>query len=246
MSQQNTTPDTPHLYIQAADGEVTIRHGQARPEVVAERVTVNGTITAPADWVTGKIASGYDYFTNDCHAVVNRDAGTITFRSNDEHQTEGGHTVTGRLSEATALQALAINTSRTYTAKKLGQLLKMNRSLFADREENLKIVSDLQRFRATVTQELEKADDTKGNKLYHFEQRVKTEFDLRFTLKTPIYKGQEPVSFRVDIMFDVSDGSVEYWLDSVGLKDLQDIFRDRIIDRELVRLADKNITIIDQ
>ena len=238
--------DTPHLYIQADGGEVVIRHGDARPEVIAKRTKLSGTITAPADWVEQKKAATYIYEEDWCHVVINRDKGTIVFRSNDEDATEGGHTITGRLELATALSALNINSKRTYTAKQLGELLKMNRSLFADREENLKTVTDLQRFRATVTQELEKGDDLKGNKLYHFEQRVETEFDLRFKLATPIWKGQEPATFGVEIRYDVTDGNVVYWLESVELKDLQDTQLDTIIDTQIARLREMGMPVIEQ
>ncbi|MCP9237176.1 hypothetical protein [Lewinella sp. JB7] len=227
-------------------GEYTVRYGEAEPVIVAKRIHISGTITAPADWAEQKETAGYSYLPEEHHAVVDRDGGTIVFMSNDEQASPGGHTITGKLRPATALDGLHINTQRTYTAKELGALLKMNRALFADRDENMAIVTSLQKFRATVTQELEKNNDLRGNVLHHFEQRVSSEFNLTFKLTTPIYKGQPARSFGVEIRYDVCDSAVTYWLESVELKELQDTERDAIIDHEIGRLRALDVPIVEQ
>ncbi len=244
MSNENQ--EKIHLSVETVDGEITIRHGAAAPIIQKTRLSLSGTILAPADWVAQKLEASYPYFNDYCHVVVDRDHRTIKFVSNDEGMMDGGHTITGQLEDPTALRALHINTNRTYSAKQLGDLLKMNRSLFTDRDENLATVTALQRFKATVTQEMEKNDDLSGNKLYHFEQRVQSEFNLGFMLSTPIFKGQPTQSFRVEIRYDVADGGVSYWLESVKLKDLQDTQSDRIIEAEIARLRAAGMPTIEK
>lgn len=129
------------------------------------------------------------------------------------------------------------NSSRTF-------MLKMNRIYFADRDENMAIVSSLEKLRVRVTQEIENGNDFKGNKKHLFEQNVQHEIRLQFTLVVPLYKGQEKKSFLVDVNFDITDGNTVFWLESVDLKELMETERIRIIDSQISKMG--GLTIIYQ
>jgi hypothetical protein len=235
-----------HMNFTCDDSSVTIRHGKADPLPVPKRIELAGVLSSPAEWLDQKRKADYNFTTYYCHAIANREELWLQLVTNDEHESFGGHTITGRLEVARDLKELRINTQSKMSVKQLIQLLKMNRSLFADRDDNLAIVTSLQRFKAVVTQEVEKNDDLRGNKLHHFEQRVSSEFNLSFKLAMPVYKGLEPSMFCVEILFDVTDGSVVYWLESVELKDLQDTVRDQVFNAAIARLREHDITVIEQ
>ncbi|MEL6667954.1 MAG: hypothetical protein AAFP08_03235, partial [Bacteroidota bacterium] len=162
------------------------------------------------------------------------------FETNDTEDKHGGYVVTGKLNPSSQVRSLGINNeNQIYTAKTLGRKLKMNRALFADRDKSMEIITKLQKFKATVTQELEKEDDLSGNKLYHFEQKVQSQFKMEFALSTPIYQGLDKKTFKVQVRFDVTDGSVTYWLESPELKELQDKDRESIIANQVDRFKNQ-------
>ncbi|MEL6357618.1 MAG: hypothetical protein AAFQ37_11885, partial [Bacteroidota bacterium] len=141
------------------------------------------------------------------------------------------------------IKELNINNEQTLSAKVLAKQLKFRRSYFVDKDENARVIAALTKFKARVTQDLEKEDDLSGNKKFLYEQKLESEFNESFQLCIPIWKGEEKQTFTVDIRFDVADGTVVFWLESVYLKELQDKQRDEIIDREIKRFGD--LTVIE-
>ena len=229
------------------DSNVATLYTGTAPELpTAKRVKRTGTITAPANWMDGKVAAGYEFNKAYMHAVVNSDDGTIELVSNDENEEHGGQTIVGKLKPHTATDRLGINTNREYSAAELMKTLKMNRSLFADRDENLAVVQSLGKFKGSVTKQIEQHDDLSGNEMFHFEQSVSSEFNLSFTLECAVYKGEPKARFKVDIRFSIASKSVTYWLESPELAEIQDTQRAEALAETAERLMGHEITIIYQ
>lgn len=231
----------PKVVIQQGENEkdVNVRFGDLPPVRESVGVSYSGIIKAPADWYTGKVTNELEIKKSDITIVA--EPLSIKLICNEFNE-EIRYVITGTLEESKDLKAFGINTSRKYTNSELAQLLKMNRYHFKKMDENHLIVKNLNQFKAKVVQEIENANDFKGNKKMLFEQQVDAELKLSFKLDIPLYSGEPKSVFSVDIEFDVTDGGVTYWLSSPELKDLQTKDGNSIIGRELKRF--EGLTII--
>jgi len=222
--------DNIKLSINPQGDELIIREGEALPLKWPDNLRINGTIDAPAIFYDGK-GGNYDWTKG--HVEVEKDTITLLW---GHHEHDGKLTVVGKLEHEPDLLRFSINSSRTFHQKELANMLKMNRIFFLDRDENMSIVSSLEKLRVRVTQEIENGNDFKGNKKHLFEQNVQHDIKLQFTLMLPIYKGQDYRSFIVDVNFDITDGSTVFWLESVDLKELQEKERIRILESQIKKL----------
>jgi hypothetical protein len=57
-------------------------------------------------------------------------------------------------------------------------------------------------------------------------------------MSIPLFKGQEPKRFRVEICFDTTEGSVKFWLESVEMAELIDIESERLLKLQAQHCAD--------
>jgi len=230
--------DNIKLTVTPQTNELIIREGSALPLKWPDNLKITGTIDAPAIFYRGK-GENYDWTRG--HVEVTKDTITLLW---GHHENDGKLVVVGKLEQDPDLVKFGINSSRTFHQKELANMLKMNRIYFADRDENMGIVSSLEKLRVRVTQEIENGNDFKGNKKHLFEQNVQHEIRLQFTLVVPLYKGQEKKSFLVDVNFDITDGNTVFWLESVDLKELIETERIRIIDSQISKMG--GLTIIYQ
>jgi len=217
-----------------SDGEIIIRTGSALPVEPERNESFNTILKGPAIFYHNK---SKNYVWTRAHLLVDRKNYKLTLNTG-EHESHGVATVTGKLNPNGELGAFKINTMKTWTAKELSDFLKMRRFFFTDREENMKIVQSLNDIKLRVVKEIESSNDFKGQKKHHFEQSVQHEFKLSFTLNIPIFYGTDPSTFKVDINLDVTDAGVQFWLESVELKELEQDMVDRLIDTELSKFGD--------
>lgn len=220
------------INIEQSSNELIIREGQALELSHPTNFNLTGTITAPRIFYQKK-KDNYDWK----HGAVTVTDHAIVLHWG-EHEAYGNLSVHGILKEDNALKIFGINSGHKHTQKSLGSLLKMNRVYFESRQENMQVVSNLERFKARVSQEIESGNDFKGNKKQLFEQQVQHDLQLSFSLSVPIYAGQSPRSFKVEINFDITDGSPIFWLESADLKEIQETERKRILDAEIQGFED--------
>lgn len=222
---------------------LTIREGEAAPIIQPRPIAVEGTIAAPADWYEGKKRNGFVFDLSRLHVLFSIERRVITLKSED-HISEHGDTITGKVRDFAPLTEFGINARRKHTPKELAAFLKMMRSLFVDGEANRRIVANLNNLIVAVDRKIQDTNDFRGNKVAAFEQKVKTEIDLNFNLSSPLFVGGEKLTFNVEIMLDVTDAGVRLWLESAELKELQDTEAARLMNAELERLA--GLTLIEQ
>lgn len=235
--------EQPTINVTPTNDTLIIRTGQADPVVVRDKVVINGTISAPADWYEGKTQNGYFFGLDQTHVVFSYDAREITLITEDEHSSFG-HKITGKLSKNPELKVFAINSNKKFSPKELASLLKMNRVSFQDREQNMRIVKSLNDLRIAVERKIQDTNDFRGNKVASFEQEVKTAIDLTFNLNLPVFTGGEVSTFSVEVNLDVTDAGVTVWLESVDLKEIEDRMAREMMDSVLERLS--SLTTIEQ
>ena len=109
----------------------------------------------------------------------------------------------------------------------------------------MNIVTKLKNFTAEVSQKIDAIDDKQGTKQLSFMQKVSHEVQLYFILSTPVILGAtRSLKFKVDIHFDLRDKAVEFWLESVELKEATDQIKTDIISEQIDRFQ-KLIPVIE-
>lgn len=180
----------------------------AAPKRLDERppvqTNIEGTISAPAEFLQKRIPeiNGFK-----CHVLVNEDKGEITLVINEDDPYKIG-AVTGKITTDPTLIEFGINTKKEWEPVQLGQFMKMNRSYFENREENMALVTELLNFEAKVNSKVEKKNNEKGEFSDSFSGVVTSNLPGKFRLKIPIFKGGARETIEVEFMADVRGRSV--------------------------------------
>lgn len=239
--------DNIEINVQSANGEIRI--GDLPPVIIRKDYTFKGFIKAPYAYFSRKNAlSNGDQMLFDLFMMVvevNRAAMSITFKE-DNHSTEGSALITGSASITSELTALGINTTKKYSGLQLSDALRMNRLLFALPDDCVRIVSALRDFKAKIEQDIQAADDKKGNKTTSFDQRIQQPHDLRFTLNWPVISGEPKTKFQVEINYDVRDKAIECWLESVEMHEAIQEQCQALIDGQIALFQEAGLTIVEQ
>lgn len=125
------------------------------------------------------------------------------------------------------------NTSQAWQPVPLAMFMKMNRSFFTSKEENMKYVSTLMNYKATIEQKVERNRNEKGDITDNFQQVVNSNLPQVFHLSIPIFKGYPKESIEVETFANVDGRDVRFALLSPGANDTLEDLRDKAIDEEL-------------
>lgn len=220
------------LHLKEGEKEIHMREGALPAIEVQQPVGYNATISAPGiffkvraqDVVAEKSIITYSYEQQfiklDCDPSVRLSP-----------------KITGKLEANPVIASFGINTQKKYTVKDLISFLKLNSFYFNDKDACMAIVANLQKFKADVQIKIEASDDNRGNKKNLDETSVTTDVPLDFTLKFPLFKGQPDFSFKAEVCFEVRDGGITLWLESVELAAAFLNVRKGIIDAEVAKFA---------
>ena len=211
--------------------EVIIRTGEALKPHDPEKVLIRGVIESPFVWLE-KRKDTIDQ--GECSVIVNRDDMEIGLRIN-EHDFFSD-TIYGNLTLSQEFKKFGINSGDYITGLELSDLIRMNRSCFADKAKAMELVTIMRNFKGTVTREIEASDDKKGNRLAYVRQVVEGNQPPSFELCIPIFKGQPKQSFTVEI--DIDPDTLKGTLVSPDAKDIIDEKRDELMDDVIVRIAE--------
>lgn len=129
------------------------------------------------------------------------------------------------------LEKFGINSGNQFTTFALANFIRLNRHFFETKDVALKLVTELQNFKAKVDKEIEASDDKKANVKMMLVQKVTSNIPTEFTILVPLFIGTKPVPIKVEIDIDANDLSCS--LVSPELKELIDNESKAIIDLEL-------------
>jgi hypothetical protein len=207
--------------------ELVIREGQA--EIIREPKIVNlsGTIETPKEYLAKRKVSG-QFEAKNCHVIFSYQKLFITFIVNESNHFSS--TITGKAEVNPELLKFGINHSKIWTKNELKQFLKMNRAFFKDIDSAMKIITNLEKFSASVQTQIDDHKDDRGNKNQHLQVKVDANIDLNFVLSMPIFIGQANTTFQVEICFDVRDNAISIWLESPELQEAMISQRQKLID----------------
>ena len=234
--------DNEKLQINLAPGmskaELVIREGAAPKELEPKapvKTNLKGVIGAVVEYLKKRINAG-QFEQKDCHILVNRDTIEITLITNeaDEYRRRNH----GQIELNPKFIEFGINANKVWTPTELGLFIKMNRAFFADRNENMKLVSSLMNFTADVNNKIERAVKENGNRTDNFAQMVSSNLPDSFTIQMPIFKGMPPETIEVETFAQVNGREVAFVLLSPGAQATLEDLRDKVIDEQLEQIRE--------
>jgi hypothetical protein len=128
--------------------------------------------------------------------IVNREAIKLSLVINEDDEYTRGQ-IDGTLEFHPKFVEFGINTGKVWTPTGLGLFFKMNRAFFPDKSVNMKLVTDLMNFSATVDNKIERSVKENGDRTDNFAQLVNSNLPESFTLNVPIFKGMASESLEV-------------------------------------------------
>jgi vacuolar-type H+-ATPase subunit I/STV1 len=125
-----------------------------------------------------------------------------------------------------------------WTPAKLGQFIRLNRGVFEERQECMKLVSQLKNFTAKAKAEIQKQRDPSGSTADVYRQEVESNLPKSFTVNLAIFKGTAKQSIEVEFDHYLKDGEVFLQLVSPGANELTETYRDQCIDDVLDKIRE--------
>lgn len=230
--------------------EVIFREGEA-PKVLDPKAPVkidlSGVIGAPVEFLTKRISEPGQINPKRCHVIVNREKLTVQLITAEDDEYLRG-SVKGSLSLHPKFEEFGINQKKIWEPSELGQFFKMNRSFFANREENMKLVTDLKNFSATVNSSMDRHTKENGSMKVSYGQVVNSNLPEAFTLNIPIFKGVTAVTLQVECYANIDGSDVFLQLFSPAANQLIEEMRDQVIDAQIeaIKQLSPEIAIIEQ
>lgn len=224
-------------------GEIVIREGKAVELHEPVKVVIAGTLDASARWLETRMRIGLINQGKN-HVLVDRENLSITLQCNENNHY--GSKISGSLIVSPEYKRLGINDGEYMTNFEMAELIKMNRSFFETKSIAMKLVTELQNFKAKVDKEVEKSDNNRGDKRLLVNQVVQSNLPEAFNIIIPLFKGTAKQTINVEVYINPSDLSCT--LVSPEANDLLEEMRDREMDAVLDRIKAvcPDIVIIEQ
>ncbi len=241
--------------------QINLAPGMEKAEVIIREVTkvnelevkapiklkLEGVIGSVVEFLSKRLDQKDQINQKRCHILVNRENISIklVFNENDEYLTGS---VTGTLAMHPKFEEFGINGYKVWTPSQLGMFFKMNKSFFADKSENMKLVHELMNYTATVNNSIQKAMKENGDRTDNFEQVVNSNLPKAFMLKIPIFKGFQAETLEVETFAQVNGREVAFILISPAANQAMEDVRDKVIDEQInaIRELCPDIPIIEQ
>lgn len=215
----------------AGVGEIIIREGEALKIHEPVKVAIAGTIDAPARWLETRMRLGLvNQGAN--HVLVDREKLSITLQCNENNHY--GSSISGKLIVSPEFKKFGINSGEYLTNFEMAELFKMNRSCFENKQVAMKLVTELQNFKAKVDKDIEKMDNNRGDRRLLINQAVQSNLPEHFNLCIPIFKGTPKQTINVEVYISPDDLSCT--LISAEVNDILDGLRDQSMNEVLDRI----------
>lgn len=225
--------------------EIIWRDGKAAHQLDPKEpqpVNIIGTIESPLRWLEKRVELIDQKQSN---ITVNRDKMTISLVDKETDFYNNG--IKGVLQPSKEMVEFGINTDKMWEPIKLSKFLKMHRAFFADKSENMMLVSTLKNFKAKVNQDIERSKEENGSKVDNYSQVVDYNLPKSFKLFIPLFKGFACEEIEVEIYADVDGRDVSLSLVSAGANEAIEEYKNKVIDEQLeaIRQIAPDIVIVE-
>jgi hypothetical protein len=143
--------------------------------------------------------------------------------------------ITGIMKLHEELKSYELNSGKRVEPSKMAEFLRTKMHYFLDRAEGMKLVKELQEFKAKVDKEIEKADGKRANVRQVYVQKVTSNIPTEFSLNLPLFVGGERIPIRVEI--DIDPFELNCVLIAPNLKEMIDTEVKAVIDEQLQLIA---------
>ena len=235
------------VHLPEGQNTLTILQGAAPAQLDQQapvKIDIKGVIFAPLNFLEKRVK---DIDQHKAHILVCRDKLQILLVINEDDAYTRG-TVLGKLSFSDIFMKLGINSGKAWIPEQLGQFLKLNRSFFVDRNENMKVVSALKSFTAKVDQDVQRETNEKGDRTFKFKQAVDSNIPEKFKLRIPVFSGGPSEEIEVETYATIDGTDVSIQLQSAGANDVVETTKATVITDviEKTRGIAPEIAIIEQ
>lgn len=209
---------------------IIIREGEAQPIHDPVKLNISGNIDTVHRFIEKRVAL---INQKQCHIKVSRSKKNASLHLVINETDHFSGSVTGTLSLDENFIEFGINTGKKYTLRDLSDFIKMHRFCFDDKDQAMKLVADLRNFKAKVNKDMEKVQDNRGNNKILFDQVVDSNVPESFILNMPIFKGDVPRKFKVEINIIPRDADMDCMLESPEANDIVADEMEKIITFQL-------------
>lgn len=231
-----------HVKIEQLEGTtLTVLQGNALPLVAPNKINIAGDIKTVSSFIAKRksagLVAGLQQIDKDKAIIaVDKEKKTITLSL--DPQNAFGAVITAKMEPNPDLEKFGINKNVQFSQKELVNLLKFSRLYFEDFDKHGSLLKAYQVFSAKTYTDLSGDSDNRGNKNFAFNKKVETGLPTSFVMNLPIFKGQDPKRFMVEICLDVTDAAASFWFESVELAELSEIEGSKILEQVLEACAD--------
>lgn len=241
--------------------QVNLAPGMTKAEIIVREVSVvnelpikapvkldiRGTIGSVSEFLSKRKDQEDQINQKRCHILVNREDISIKLVYNENDEYLFGN-IKGTLAEHPKFLEFGINTGKVWTPTELGMFFKMNRAFFIDKSENMKLVTELMNFTATVNNSIERSAKENGDRTDKFAQTVNSNLPSAFTLQIPIFKGMPAETLEIETFARVDGREVSFILLSPAANQTMEDIRDNVVDSQLEKIREicPDIAIIEQ
>lgn len=207
------------------------------PVLEPEKVNISGTITSILSFLEKRWGCEGQIDHEHTHIIVDRDNLSMTLVAN-ETDARNKMVVAGKLQLSRQFLAFHINDGFAWEPIALSQFIKMNRSYFADRDTNMKLVSVFKNFKAKVNTDYERDRKENGSFTDNYSQIVDSNMPDRFSVVLPIFKGTAAKTVEIETYATIDGHDVTVQLMSPSAQQVVDETLDAIIDEQIAAIKE--------
>ena len=214
-----------------------IREGQALSLHNPESIKLSGNIESIGNFLTKRYndrkGKGLQEVDKE-RAVVVVDDKAMNITLSLDMENHFNTTVTANLAFTEELKSFQINSCKQWTREELVKHIRLNRRFFPDPIKHEELLSAWMKLNLSINSELKNESDNRGNKEQLFKKAVNSSgVPTEFTLRMPIFRGQQTRDFKVQIFLEATDASVRFEFESVELIELIDADMKEIFAEQL-------------
>ena len=207
------------------------------PVLEPEKVNISGTITSIFSFLEKRWGCEGQIDHQHTHIIVDRDNFSLTLVAN-ETDARNKMVVVGKLQLSRQFLAFHINDGYAWEPIALSQFIKMNRTYFAERDTNMKLVSVFKNFKAKVSTDYERDRKENGSYTDNYSQIVDSNMPDRFSVVLPIFKGTPAKTIEIETYATIDGHDVTVQLVSPGAQEVVDRTLDAIIDEQIASIME--------
>jgi hypothetical protein len=211
------------------------------------KVDISGTLESVLGFLTKRKDQEEQINQKLCHIIVDREEMSLLLVTNENDEYKSG-LISGHIEVHPKFKEFGVNSVKTWEPNLLGQFFKMNRACFANKDENMNLVTILKNFQAKVNTQIEKTKSDNGDFADNYNGVVQSNLPGAFKLKMPLFKGHQAEEFEVEFYASVNGRSVLLQLCSPAAQETLDLIKDQLIDEQIdkIRELTPDIAIIEQ